>query len=344
MKIEEKTFDTKIGKIKWVTLTNAKGAEVVLSALGAGIVAIKLPDADGKLTDVVIGYDDPEAYLADGPCAGKTPGRYANRIAEGHLEIDGNVYNLPINNGPNHLHGGPDGFQNKIWNCEVEGNKVVFTLDSPDGDSGYPGNLHATVTYEWDDNNSLTIDYKAVTDKSTVVNLTNHAYFNLDGHGEGKCLDHVLKLNCSKWLPTSESLIPFGEMADVEGTPMDFREEHVIGSRMTDDFEAIRIGKGYDHCWVADVHDGTLREIATLRSEKSGRKLTVSTTQPGVQVYTGGWLEGCPAGKDGAVYHDFSAVAIECQGCPDAPNKPNFPSQKLNPGEEYHQVIRFSFN
>ncbi|MDE5941432.1 MAG: galactose-1-epimerase, partial [Muribaculaceae bacterium] len=170
MKIEKQTFQTKIGEIKWITLTNDNGAQVVLSALGAGIVAVKLPEPDGSLTDVVIGYDNPESYLADGPCAGKTPGRYANRIAKGKFQLDGNEYTLPVNNGPNHLHGGPDGFQNRIWDCSVDAeNRVVFTLESPDGDAGYPGNLRATVTYEWDNSNSLTIDYRATTDAPTVV-------------------------------------------------------------------------------------------------------------------------------------------------------------------------------
>ncbi|MDE5942273.1 MAG: galactose-1-epimerase, partial [Muribaculaceae bacterium] len=168
--------------------------------------------------------------------------------------------------------------------------------------------------------------------------------FNLDGHGSGSCLAHLLKLNCTKWLPPDGTLIPKGELTDVAGTPMDFTAEKVIGSQMTEDFEPIRIGKGYDHCWVADKENGEFKEIATLRSEKSGRKLTVATTQPGVQVYVGGWLEGCPEGKNGAVYHDYSAVAIECQGCPDAPNHPAFPSQRLDPGKEYHQVIRFTFD
>lgn len=344
MKIEKKTFGTKIGEIKWVTLTNDKGAQVVLSSLGAAIVSIKLPNGDGTLTDVVIGYDDPESYLDDGPCSGKVPGRYANRIANGHFTLDGKEYTLPVNNGPNHLHGGPDGFQNRIWQCSIDAdNKVVFTLESPDGDAGYPGNLRATVTYNWDNDNCLTIDTRAITDAPTIVNLTNHAYFNLDGHDSGSCLGHTLKLHCSKWLPTDDTLIPTGEIAPVEGTPMDFTKEHTIGERMDEDFEALKIGKGYDHCWLIDDYDGTLREIATLRSEKSGRKLIVSTTQPGAQVYPGDWLEGCPIGKNGAVYHDYSAVAIECQGCPDAPNHANFPSQRLNPGEEYHQIIKFAF-
>ncbi len=344
MKIDKQTFPFNGKEITWITLTNAKGAQVVLSSLGAGIVAIRLPEADGSLKNVVMGYPDPADYLADGPCAGKTPGRYANRIANGRFSIDGTTYTIPINNGPNHLHGGPDGFQNRIWDCIVSDNgNVQFILESHDGDAGYPGNLRATVEYEWDDNNNLEITYRATTDAPTMVNLTNHTYFNLDGQGSGTGLTQHLKLNCSCWLPTDETQIPTGEIAPVAGTPMDFTEECEIGKRIHDDFHALKIGKGYDHCWVIDGFDGTMRETATLRGSESGRTLTVKTTQPAVQVYTGNWLEGCPDGENGYVYHDYDAVAIECQGCPDAPNHPGFPSQRLNPGEEYIRKIRFEF-
>ncbi len=344
MELKQKKFSTKIGEITWITLINNKGAEVVVSSLGAGVVAIKLPNADGTLTDVVIGYDDPLSYLDDGPCAGKTPGRYANRIAKGHFSLDGKEFTLPINNGPNHLHGGPNGYQNRIWDVAITAdNKVVFSLESADGDAGYPGNLKASVTYEWNDQNSLTISYNATTDAPTVINLTNHTYFNLDGHGSGTVLNHILKLNCSKWLPGDDTLIPSGEIADVANTPMDFTTEHTLGERIHEEFDALKFGKGYDHCWLVDNYDGTLREVGTLRSAKSGRKVIISTTQPGAQVYAGCWLDGCPTGKDGAIYHDYDAVAIECQGCPDAPNHPNFPSQRLNPGETYSRVINFTF-
>ena len=344
MKISKQTFPLDNKEITWVTLTNDNGAEVVLSSLGAGIAAIRLPDANGVKTNVVLGYPVAADYLADGPCAGKTPGRYANRIANGHFTLNGKTYTLPVNNGPNHLHGGPDGFQNKIWHCAVADNgKVTFTLESADGDAGYPGNLKASVEYEWDNHNGLEITYRATTDAPTFVNLTNHTYFNLNGQCSGSALSHLLKLNCSRWLPTDETQIPTGEMAPVAGTPMDFTEEREIGLRINDDFPALKIGKGYDHCWMLDGHDGTMREIATLRSAKSGRKLTIKTTQPAAQVYTGNWLDGCPNGENDYTYHDYDAVAIECQGCPDAPNHPGFPSQQLNPGEEYMHKIRFEF-
>jgi len=345
MKPEIKTFDTCKGKITWVTLTNAQGAQTVLSSLGAGIVAIKLPNPDGTLTDVVLGYDNPEAYFADGPCAGKTPGRYANRIANGKFTLDGTSYTLPINNGPNHLHGGPNGFQNRIWQCEVTAdNKVRFSLFGNNGDAGYPGNVQVTVEYTWDDDCNLDISYHAGTDATTVINLTNHAYFNLDGHNSGTGLCQTLKLNCSRWLPTDDTLIPTGEIASVEGTPMDFTKPHTLGERIHDDFPALKYGKGYDNCWLIDGYDATLREAAVLKADKSTRTLRVFTDQPAAQVYTGNWLEGCPEGKNGYTYHDYDAVAIECQGCPDAPNHPEFPSQRLNPGEVFSRRIRFSFS
>lgn len=344
MKLTTQTFPSAKGEITWFTITNENGAQVVLSSLGAGVVAVKLPEADGTLTDVVLGYDDPEAYFGDGPCAGKTPGRYANRIANGQFTIDGTTYQLPINNGPNSLHGGPDGFQNHIWACEaVADNKVVFRHHSPDGDSGYPGNLEVTVVYTWDNSNALTIDYTATTDAPTVVNLTNHTYFNLNGHNTGSCLGHYMKLNAPHYLPTDPTQVPLGPLAEVAGTPMDFLAEHTIGERIRADFEPLHIGKGYDHCWMVADYDGTLREVVTLRGDRLAHTLTVYSDQPAVQVYTGNWLDGSPEGKSAYTYHDNDAVAIECQGAPDAPNHPNLPSQRLNPGETYTRTIRFAF-
>lgn len=345
MEIKTATFPSPKGNIKWFTLVNNAGNEVVLSELGAAIVAVRLRNPDGSLTDVVIGYDDPAAYFADGPCSGKIPGRYANRIARGSFSLGDKTFSLPVNNGPNHLHGGPDGFQNKIWEgTPVSESSVRFTLHSPDGDAGYPGNLTATAIYTWTDDNTLEIDLRAVSDAETIVNLTNHAYFNLDGHASGSGLGQTLTLRCSKWLPTDDTLIPTGEIAPVAGTPMDFTSPHTLGERIREDFPALVYGKGYDNCWLIDNADGTLREAARLTSADGSRTLSVLTTQPAAQVYTGNWLEGCPAGKDGAVYHDYAAVAIECQGCPDAPNHPGFPSQTLRPGEEYRHIIQFRFS
>ena len=339
------THDTERGEITTYELINASGASVKLSSLGAGILEIKVPDRDGNLADVVLGYKDVADYFYDGPCAGKVPGRYANRICKGHLDIDGKVYQLNINNGPNHLHGGPENFSNKIWDCEMDGDTVVFSLESPDGDEKYPGNLTARIAYSWSDDNVLKITLGAVTDAPTVVNLTNHTYFNMAGEDkEGTALDQVLQLNCSRYLPTDDTLIPSGEMAPVEGTPMDFTEPKVVGQDIKQDFPALKYGKGYDNCWVIDGYeDGDVHLAAVLCDKKSGRVVEVSTDQPAVQVYSGNWLGGSPVSKSGKQYQDYDGVAIECQGMPDAPNHANFPSQLLRPDEEYRRVIFFDF-
>ena len=339
------TFETERGEITTYELINASGASVKLSSLGAGILEIKVPDRDGNLADVVLGYKDVKDYFYDGPCAGKVPGRYANRICKGHLDIDGKVYQLNINNGPNHLHGGPENFSNKIWDCEMDGDTVVFSLESPDGDENYPGNLTARVAYTWNDDNVLKVELGAVTDAPTVVNLTNHTYFNMAGEDkEGTALNQVLQLNCSRYLPTDDSLIPSGEMAPVEGTPMDFTQPKAAGKDIKQDFPALNYGKGYDNCWVIDGYeDGDVHLAAVLCDEKSGRMVEVSTDQPAVQVYTGNWLGGCPLSKSSKQYRDYDGVAIECQGMPDAPNHDNFPSQLLRPDEEYRRIIFFDF-
>ena len=331
-------------EIKTYTLTNKSGASVTLSSLGAAIQKIIVPDKDGKLADVVIGYDNLENYFADGPCAGKCPGRYANRIAEGSLEIDGKIYSLPINNGPNHLHGGPEGFQNKIWESRKDGDAVEFMYFSEDGEMGYPGNLKVVARYEWSEQNELRLTFTAKCDAPTVVNLTNHSYFNLDGHDSGSVLDHTLKLNASLYLPTDETLIPLGEPDPVAGTPMDFLKPKKLGQDIKEDFPALNYGKGYDACWIIDGYQkGQLAEAAELKAAKSGRTLKVYTTQPGVQVYTGNWLKGCPEGKGGAIYDDYCAVALECQHFPDSPNNPDYPSTLLRPGETFEEAIIFAF-
>ena len=326
------------------TLTNENGAYVQLSSVGAGIVSIVVPDKDGKLADVVLGYPEAASYFADGPCAGKVPGRYANRIALGKFSLDGVEYTLPGNNGPNHLHGGPDGFQNKVWESREADGGVEFLYYSEDGEMGYPGALKAVARYDWTEENELRLTLTAESDAPTVVNLTNHAYFNLNGEGNGDILGHVLRLNASEYLPTSDSLIPVGESEPVAGTPMDFVTEKVIGAEIKADFPALNYGKGYDNCWVIDGYEpGQIQEAAELYSPESGRVLNVYTTQPGVQIYTGNWLSGCPAGKDGHVYEDYTGVAIECQNFPDAPNKPDYPTAVLRPGEVYEQAIIFAF-
>ncbi len=327
-----------------IHLINKNGASVMLTERGAGIVSIVVPDRNGVMGDVVLGYRDEESYLGDGPCAGKIPGRFANRIAGGCFTLDGREYQLVKNNPDYQLHGGPDGFSNRLWKAtQTSDTRVTFTLDSPDGDQGYPGAMHVETTYTWGDDNALTLEIKATADKPTVVNLTNHTYWNLDGEDSGSIFDHVLKINASRWLVTSEALIPTGELASVEGTPMDFRTAKPIGRDIKADFPALRYGKGYDNCWVLDGQPG-LKLAAELSSETSGRRLEIWTDQPAAQVYTGNWLDGSPVSKSGRSYRDYDGVAIECQGFPDAPNHPDFPSCVLRPGETYSRTIIFKLN
>lgn len=341
--IQHVAFDG--GEITVVTLVNARGASVKLSSLGAGIVSVVVPDRSGAMADVVLGYENPADYMADGPCAGKIPGRYANRIARGHFTLDGVDYTLAINNGPNALHGGPTGFQNRIWDSELLGdNAVRLSRVSPDGEEGYPGTVKVCATYRWTDDCALELTMEAETDRATVINLTNHVYFNLAAHNAGSVLGHTLRLAASRYLPTDDTLIPVGEMAPVAGTPMDFTEAHAIERDFKADFPALVYGKGYDNCWVIDDYKpGEVKTVAELCDEASGRCLEVSTDQPAVQVYTGNWVSGSPRGKDGYEYHDYDAVAIECQDMPDAPNHPDFPSTRLNPGEKYCRHIIFKF-
>lgn len=332
-------------EIKQYTLTNSKGASVKLSSLGAAIVSIIVPDKDGRLVDVALGYDDPQSYMADGPCLGKCPGRFANRIASGRFTLDGQEYTLPINNGPNHLHGGPEGFQNRIWDSREVAGAVEFLYFSEDGEAGYPGNLKVVAHYEWSDDCELKLTFTAETDKATVINLTNHTYFNLDGEGSGTIENHILRLNASEYLPTDETLIPVGESEPVAGTPMDFVNPKPLGRDLRADFPALKYGKGYDNNFLIDGYEpGQIQEAAELYSEKSGIVLNVFTTQPGIQVYTGNWLAGCPAGKNGHIYSDYDGVALECQHYPDSPNKADYPTAVLRPGEVYQEAIIFAFS
>lgn len=346
MKTTKRTASSPIGEVTLFTITNDKGASVELSTLGAGVIKVCVPDKEGKIENVALSYADPASYLADGPCLGKVPGRYANRIANGKLEIAGKDYQLAINNGPNALHGGPTGFMNRIWEAEEIPSGVRFTYHAADGEEGYPGNLTAVAEYRWSDDDVLTLDLSATTDAETVVNLTNHAYFNLDGADAGSVLAHTMKINASRWLPTDSTQIPTGELAPVAGTPMDFLSFKEIGRDIKADFEALHIGKGYDHCWVNDGYEKgkMIDEIVVLKAPASGRVLTVGSTQPGVQIYTGNWLAGSPLNASGRSYDDYDGVAIEMQGFPDAPHHGNFPSQTLRPGEEYRQTIRFAFS
>ena len=344
--ISRKTAPSPKGEIELFTITNASGASVTVSTLGAGIVAVNVPDRNGRLDDVVLGYADPADYIADGPCAGKVPGRYANRIARGHLVVDGKTYSLPINNGPNSLHGGPEGFQNQNWKVVATGNDTVtMEYTAADGEMGYPGRLTATATYRWTDDNALELTLSARTDAPTVVNLTNHAYWNLAGHSAGSVLSETLWLKASRYLPTDDTLIPEGAAVPVAGSPMDFTTAKALGDDIKAEFAALIYGKGYDNCWVIDDYkSGKVQSVAVLSDDTTGRVLTVDTDQPGVQVYTGNWLAGSPVNKAGRPYEDYDGVAIECQDFPDAPNQPGFPTTLLRPGEEYCRHINFRFS
>ncbi len=326
------------------TLKNASGAYVQLTNIGAGIVSIVVPDKNGRLGDVALGYKNPLDYFGDGPYSGKVPGRYANRIAKGKFTLDGVEYTLPVNNGPNHLHGGPLGFHSQVWDSRIDGEAVEFLYYSEDGEEGYPGNLKTVAHYTWAEDNSLKLILTAETDKPTVVNLTNHVYFNLDGEASGSVLNHKLELNASQYLPTDENLIPLGDPEDVAGTPMDFVEAKTLGQDIKANFPALKYGKGYDNCYLIDGYmPGQLSEAAQLWGAKSGRHLTVLTTQPAVQIYAGCWLKGCPTGKTGKEYEDYDGVAIECQHCPDSPNRPQYPSTVLRPGEVMEEAIIWVF-
>lgn len=326
------------------TMTNNKGCSVKLINIGAAIVSITIPDKENNLRDVALGYKMFESYVNDGAALGKSVGRYANRIAKGRFTLNGKEYQLAVNNGENHLHGGPTGFQNRIWTSRVETNRVVFAYHSQDGEENFPGDLSVEVVYDWDDDNLLEITYFAKGDKDTIVNFTNHVYFNLNGEDSGDVLNHNLQLNASKYLPVDVTSIPLGNFADVKDTPMDFTTKKSLGKDITSDFEQIQIGHGYDHSWAVDNWtEGVMCDVGVLSSDESGISVSIKTTQPGAQVYTGNWLEGGPASKSGNPLKNRYGVAIECQNFPDSPNKPNFPSPVLKAGDVYEQHIIYKF-
>lgn len=327
------------------TMRNAHGAEVRLSNYGAAIVGATVPDREGRMADVVLGYKHPEGYFSDGAAMGKSVGRVANRIARGRMTVEGEEYALEVNNGRNHLHGGSHGFANRIWESRVETNRVVMSLLSEDGDQGYPGELNVEAVFDFDDDCSLEITYLARTDRTTPVNLTNHVYFNLAGEASGSVLDHCLRLNCSRVLEMDPWQIPTGKMLDVAGTPQDFRTLRPLRDGVDSEFNHIRDFRGYDHPFPVDGwKPGILGEVGELREPTSGRRVTVLSSQPSVMIYTGNWLAGgCPETKSGRRYADYDGVAIECQNYPDAVNHPEFPSPLLHPGETYCQKIVFRF-
>lgn len=317
------------------TLTNRSGNSVAVTDYGAILVSVMVPDRKGELANVNLGYSNLDGYLARHPYFGSTVGRFCNRIAAGKFQLDGRTYQLAINNGPNHLHGGIVGFDKLFW-CSTEINThtaigMRFQLRSPDGQEGYPGNLEVVADYLWNDDNELTFSFQATSDASTVVNLTNHSYWNLAGAKSGNVLDHQLQLNCGRFLAVDDTLIPTGQIWDVANTALDFRQPHAIGERISQ----LPSTKGYDHCFVVDGEAGQLRRAGLAMDPKSGRTMEVLTTQPGMQLYTGNHLDG--------EFVQHGGFCLETQHYPDSPNQPSFPTTRLNPGEKFEQTTVHRF-
>jgi aldose 1-epimerase len=336
--------------IEAVELSNAGGVTLRLITLGASIQSLSVPDRRGESADIVLGYADAPQYLSEPQYFGATVGRYANRIAGGRFTLDGRDYSLPTNDGPNHLHGGPRGLDKVVWTLESTENGspalAVFTYSSPDGENGYPGKLDVTAIYSLSDDNELSVEYRAKTDKPTIVNITNHAYFNLAGDaGRSDVMNHRLRLFADSYTPVDATLIPTGEVRSVAGTAFDFREARAIGSRIRDGSdEQIRFGRGYDHNFVVNGESGTLRPGATIEDPASGRVMEVLVTAPGLQFYSGNFLDGTTTGKSARVYRQGDAFCLEPQVFPDSPNKPHFPSARLDPGETYVNTMVFRFS
>jgi aldose 1-epimerase len=350
-RIQQQPFGTHDGRpITLYTLTNSHGVEIRAMNYGGIIVSIRVPDRKGQLADIVLGHDTLEGYTPNPPYIGAIIGRYGNRIANGTFTLDGKTYTLPKNDGPNTLHGGvAKTFDRVVWDGEPlkDQNGVAFTYLSHDGDDGFPGNLKVKVTYTLTDGNALIIDYEATTDKATPVNLTQHSYFNLAGEGNGDILNHEIMINADRFTPVDKNLIPTGELRPVKGTPFDFTTPTKIGARIDDNYEQLVLGHGYDHNFVLRNYkpdqDGEVL-AARVHEPTTGRTLEVWTTQPGVQFYTGNFLDGTITGKNGHVYKRRYAFCLETQHFPDSPNHPDFPNTILKPGEMYHEKTVFKFS
>lgn len=345
------TKSTYQGKpIEMVTLKNKNGIELTAMSYGGIITSLKVPDRAGQFADVVLGFDKPDTYWADPtpPFFGAMIGRYGNRIAKGKFTLGGKTYTLATNNGPNHLHGGNKGFDKQLWTIATkespEGSSAIFTRTSPDGEEGYPGTLQVRVTYTLTDKNELIIDYHATTDKATPVNLTQHTYWNLAGAGSGDILGEMLTINADRYTPVDDTLIPTGVLASVAGTPFDFRQPTAIGARIDQNNDQLKKGPGYDHNWVLNRKGTGLEFAARLTDPKSGRTLEISTTEPGLQFYSGNFLDGTYKGKGGHTYGKRSALCLETQHFPDSPNQPAFPSTILQPGKSYDSRTVFTFS
>jgi aldose 1-epimerase len=329
------------------TLTNASGVQVKITTYGGAVVSLLTPDRDGNLDDVALGFETLEGYLGKNPYFGCIAGRYANRIAKGKFTLNGVEYTLTTNDGENHLHGGSRGFDKVVWDAQGvktgAGVGVELTYLSKDGEEGYPGNLSAKVNYTLTDDDELRIEYLATTDADTIVNLTNHTYFNLADGGAGDILGHELMIAADRFTPVDAAQIPTGELRSVESTPMDFRQLTAIGARINQDDEQLRFSLGYDHNWVLNRTGDDLALAARMQEPVTGRVVEVYTTEPGFQFYSGNFLDGTVTGKGGRVYHKRYGLCLETQHFPDSPNRPDFPSTVLRPGETYHTTTVYKF-
>jgi len=340
--------------VEQYVLRNSHGMQATVITYGAVLQSLKVPDKHGQFADVVLGFDNVQGYQAGTAFFGATIGRFGNRLAKGAFELDGKRFQVPLNDGPNSLHGGPQGFDKHVWKAQPvkQDDSVGVTLSylSKDGEMGFPGNLKVDVTYSLNDNNELHIDYKASTDKPTVLNLTNHSYFNLAGAGNGDVLKQLATLHASHYTPVNSTLIPTGELAPVAGTPMDFLKPTAIGQHIKDDHPQLKYAEpkqgGFDFNWVLDTQGDLGKLAAEVHDPQSGRRLQLYTSEPGVQFYTSNFLDGSIKGKGGKTYAHWSAFTLETQHFPDAPNQPNFPSTRLDPGQTYTQntVLKFSAN
>lgn len=346
-KLDKRAFGkTRAGEpVDLYTIRNASGLEASITNFGAIVTSLKTPDSSGKMTDVVLGFDTLDGYLGENPYFGAIVGRYGNRIAKGRFTLNGKEYKLATNNGPNHLHGGIKGFNKVVWQAQPAGDaSLKLTYVSKDGEEGYPGTLTATVEYALTDANELKISYLATTDKDTVLNLTNHSYFSLAGEGTSDILSHRMQIHADRFTPVDSTLIPTGELRAVAGTPFDFRQPHAIGERIESADEQIKFGRGYDHNFVLNGAAGTLRPAARVTEAKSGRVMEVLTTEPGVQFYTGNFLDGTLKGKGGKPYKHRYAFCLETQHFPDSPNQPKFPSATLKAGQKYQSTTVYKFS
>jgi aldose 1-epimerase len=336
-------------QVEAVVLRNQAGIRVRIMALGAAVQSLLVPDRTGHAGDIVLGFDSPEEYVQNPSYFGATVGRFANRIAKGRFTLDGKAYTLATNNHGNHLHGGLKGFDKVLWTIDsvksASPATAVFSYTSPEGEEGYPGTLHVTATYSLDDDATLRVEFKATTDKSTIVNISNHSYFNLSAETGASVLNHLLLVNASKYTPVDAGLIPTGELRAVQGTPFDFRKPTPIGARVRDGHDQqIRYGRGYDHNFALDGALGEMRLAARIADPSSGRVMEIFSAAPGLQFYSGNFLDATIAGKGGRVYREGDALVLEPQLFPDAPNQPAFPSARLDPGKTYVNTMEYRFS